>query len=68
MWMPLEVMTSDNPEDIDRAVIEVLKAAGRGGGLILATDHSFHMGIPMENIKRFISFAKERGTYPLTFE
>lgn len=59
------VMTSENPADIDAAVIEVLKTAGKDGGFILATDHSFHKGIPFRNVTAFIDSAKRRGIYPL---
>ncbi len=59
------VMTSAHKEDIDEAISSVIKTAGEGGGLILATDHSFHKGIPVENVIHFIKKAKELGTYPL---
>ena len=59
------VMTSTRKEDIEEAIDSVIRTAGGGGGLILATDHSFHKGIPVENVIHFIQKAKELGTYPL---
>lgn len=61
------VLTSKNPEDIDAAVKEVLRDAGHGGGLVLASDHSLHGAVPFENIDRFIAKGKEYGKYPLAF-
>jgi len=57
------VMTSKRKEDIDEAIAAVIKSAGSNGGLILATDHSFHKGIPVENVYHFIEQAKKLGTY-----
>ena len=59
------VMTSTRKEDIEEAIASVIWTAGWGGGLILATDHSFHKGIPVENVIHFIHKAKELGAYPL---
>ncbi len=55
------VMTSSDTTVIDHAVSEVIAAAADGGGLILATDHSFHQGIPEKNILHFIEQAKLQG-------
>ncbi len=60
-----EVMTSHDPERIEKAVLQVLSVAGHGGGLVIATDHSFHKGIPLENVRHFIHCAKQHGRYPL---
>ncbi len=60
------VLTTKNPEEIDEAVKEVIRVAGKGGGLVLASDHSLHGAVPFENIDRFIAKGKEYGTYPLS--
>ncbi|MDY0290189.1 MAG: uroporphyrinogen decarboxylase family protein [Sphaerochaeta sp.] len=57
------VMTSSRLEDIDEAILSVIQCAGDEGGLILATDHSFHKGIPIENVLHFIERAKTMGRY-----
>jgi uroporphyrinogen decarboxylase len=59
------VMTSKEPHRIVDAVIETIRTASPGGGHILATDHSFHKGIPVENIYTFIEAAHRYGKYPL---
>jgi uroporphyrinogen decarboxylase len=60
-----QVMTSNDPAVIEEAVIETIRAASPGGGHILATDHSFHEGIPLENIDIFLAACKKWGSYPL---
>lgn len=57
------VMTSSDKNDITEAIRDVIAVAGRDGGLIVATDHSFHQGIPTENVLFFIEKAKELGTF-----
>lgn len=46
---------------ISDAIQEVVDTAGQDGALIIATDHSFHEGIPTENIIYFLEKAKELG-------
>ncbi len=59
------IMTSPDKDRITGAVIRTLRAASPGGGHILATDHSFHKGIPVENIYAFIEAGGLYGRYPL---
>jgi uroporphyrinogen-III decarboxylase len=59
------IMTTETPAVIETAVINTLKAAAVGGGHILATDHSFHMGIPLENVDTFLAAGMRWGAYPL---
>jgi uroporphyrinogen decarboxylase len=48
---------------VEQAVIECLEIGAPGGGYILATDHSFHEGIPIENVLAFIAAGKRHGGY-----
>lgn len=48
---------------IDDAIRDVVTTAGQDGGLIIATDHSFHEGIPTQNIVYFLEKARELGTF-----
>ena len=50
------------PEEVEEAVRECLATGAPGGRYILATDHSFHEGIPLENIYAFIAAGKRYGS------
>jgi len=58
-------MVTGTPEDVKREALECLKIAAPGGGYVLATDHSLHDDIPLENIYAYIEVAREHGSYPL---
>lgn len=60
-------MVTGTPEDVKREALECLKIAAPGGGYVLATDHSLHDDIPLENIQAYIETAREKGRYPLKF-
>ena len=57
------VMPSADQTVIEQAIRDVIEVAGQDGGLIIATDHSFHQGIPTENVLFFIEKAKKLGTF-----
>lgn len=57
------IMCQSNKSLIDRAIQEVIDTAGQDGALIIATDHSFHEGIPTENVLYFLDKAKELGSF-----
>ena len=50
------------PEDVKREVIESINIAAPGGGYILASDHSLHDGIPVENIQALFKTGMEYGS------
>jgi uroporphyrinogen decarboxylase len=52
-----------SPEDVEKEVRETMKIAKPGGRYILASDHSLHDGIPVENIKRLFKTGLETGVY-----
>jgi len=58
-------MVSGTPEDVRREALECLRIAAPGGGYVLATDHSLHDDIPLDNIRAYIEVAKKYGAYPL---
>ena len=58
-------MTSPNPDDVRREVMECIRAAGKNGGYIISTDHSIHDMIPVENVKCLIDTVHKYGRYPL---
>lgn len=55
------IMCQSDQTLIENAIREVVKTAGQDGALIIATDHSFHQGIPSENVHYFVKKAKELG-------
>ena len=57
------IMCQSDQSLIAQAIQEVIDTAGDDGGLIIATDHSFHEGVPMENVKFFIDKAVELGRF-----
>ncbi len=58
-------MVTGSADDVRHEALECLKIAAPGGGYILATDHSLHDDIPLENILAYIEVARQHGTYPL---
>ena len=58
-------MVSGTPDDVRREALDCLQIAGPGGGYIMATDHSLHDDIPLENILAYVEVAKRYGAYPL---
>ena len=57
------IMCQSDQSLIARAIGDVIETAGGDGGLIVATDHSFHAGVPIENVLYFIEKAKELGAW-----
>jgi len=58
-----DVMAYGTPSDVTQAVKTCIQIASPGGGHILATDHSFHKGIPLENVYAFIEAGRRFGVY-----
>ena len=56
-------MPTATPAEVEQAVQACLQIGAPGGGYILATDHSFHEGIPLENVYAFIEAGKKYGRY-----
>jgi len=57
------VMCQPDKSVIADAIKTVVDTAGGDGGLIIATDHSFHEGIPQENVLYFLEAAREIGRF-----
>ena len=57
------IMCGSDQTLIDAAIREVVETAGADGGLIIATDHSFHEGMPQENVLYFLEKAREIGKF-----
>ena len=57
------IMCGSDQTLIDAAIREVVETAGADGGLIIATDQSFHEGMPQENVLYFLEKAREIGKF-----
>ena len=58
------MLPADRSTDISMDELEALvETAGGDGGLIIATDHSFHEGMPEENVLYFLEKAREIGKF-----
>ena len=49
------------PEDVAQETKDAIDAAAKGGGYILASDHSLHDGIPIENILEMFRVGADYG-------
>jgi uroporphyrinogen decarboxylase len=56
-------MSIGTPDEVEAETRECLSIGMPGGGYIIATDHSIHDGIPVENVLRFIDTVKKYGVY-----
>ena len=59
------IMCQPDQSKIEAAIRNVIATAGGDGGLIIATDHSFHGGVPIENVRFFIDTAKRLGRFDI---
>ena len=57
------ILCGTDKAQIDEAIRTVVATAGQDGGLIIATDHSFHEGMPQENVLYFLEKARELGRF-----
>lgn len=61
------VMELGTPADVEASAKECIRAAARGGGHILGSDHTLHEGASLENARALIESARKWGQYPLTW-
>ncbi|GAB4434721.1 MAG: uroporphyrinogen decarboxylase family protein [Anaerolineae bacterium] len=57
------LMPTATPAEVEQAVRDCLHIGAPGGGYVLATDHSFHDGIPLANVYAFIEAGRKYGIY-----
>ena len=58
-----DVMLRGTPQDVERAAIAAIDAAGTGGGFILSTGDQCGRDTPDENIFRLVEVAERYGQY-----
>lgn len=56
------------PQDVELEVKEKIRAAGKGGGYILAGAHNIQPDTSLENIYAIYNAVKKYGTYPLKLD
>lgn len=65
--MNLNLLTHGTPEEIRRVTLAEIKAAGKGGGLILgSSSEELYEEVPAENILAFWQTVWDAGIYPLS--
>jgi uroporphyrinogen decarboxylase len=60
-----QLLPFGTPDEVRRAVRELIATLGPGGGFILAPSHQFQPGIPAANILSMYDTALADGVYPL---
>lgn len=58
-------LVSGTPDEVREETREVIRKAGRGGGLIVMSSNSIHSGVKPENYKAMVDTIHEWGKYPL---
>jgi len=55
-------------DEVRQETKEVIRKAGKGGGLICMSSNSIHSGVKPENYVAFVKAIREYGRYPLSFD
>jgi uroporphyrinogen decarboxylase len=63
-----EILPRVSPEELEEAVKKTISIGAPGGGYILASDHSFHKGVPLSAVETFIRAGKKWGRYPIEID
>jgi len=58
-------LVSGTPEDVEKEVKGAIKVAAPGGGYVLQSSNSIHIGVKYENFWAMINAAKKYGKYPI---
>ena len=60
-------LVSGTVEEVREETKEVIRKAGKGGGLICMSSNSIHSGVKPENYAAMVKAIREYGRYPLSF-
>lgn len=61
-------LVNGSTEDVVRETLEVIRAAGEGGGLIVSSSNSIHSSVNPANYLAMLSTIKAYGKYPLRLD
>lgn len=57
------LLVNGTPDEVEAQVLECLRIAAPGGGYVLASDHSLHDDIALENVLAMFEAARRYGNY-----
>ncbi len=66
--VPLDMLTHDNPQDIEDYVKKLIKICAPGGGYMISTGHSVTYTVTLENYEMMLESARKYGRYPINVE
>jgi uroporphyrinogen decarboxylase len=55
----------DTPENVEKAVQDTIAKAAPGGGYIISSSNSIHVGVKPENYLAMLKAAHRYGVYPV---
>ncbi|MFQ5997313.1 MAG: uroporphyrinogen decarboxylase family protein, partial [Dehalococcoidales bacterium] len=61
-------LVSGTVEEVRQETREVIRKAGKGGGLICMSSNSIHSGVKPENYVALVKAIREFGQYPLSLD
>jgi len=61
-------LVSGTVEEVEQETKEVIRKAGKGGGLICMSSNSIHSGVNPENYVAMVRAIRKYGRYPLSFD
>jgi len=61
-------LVSGTEEEVRQETKEVIRKAGRGGGLICMSSNSIHSGVKPANYLAMVKAIREFGQYPLALD
>ena len=61
-------LVSGTTDEVRQETREVIRKAGKGGGLVCMSSNSIHSGVKPENYVAMLKAIKEYGRYPLNFD
>jgi uroporphyrinogen decarboxylase len=60
-----KILSDGTLEEIEEDVMNCIRAAGKGGGFVLMSDNSWHLGVSPKNAQAMVGAGRKWGRYPL---
>jgi uroporphyrinogen decarboxylase len=58
-----ELLPNGTPQQVETAVVQAIKDAGRGGGLVISSSNSLHPGVDPDNCIAMFEATRKHGSY-----